>query len=82
MDKRNFNKAEVARLLRIFIESKTIGFKNKYDKEFMLEMLHLNKDEFERLEKTTRDKVREFYINGCDWSKKEQQKKDRFKRRR
>jgi hypothetical protein len=35
MDKRNFNKAEVARLLRIFIESKTTGFKSNYDKEFI-----------------------------------------------
>jgi len=79
-DKRNFNKAEVARLIRVFIESKTTGFKSNHDKEFMLEMLHLNKEEFEKLEKTTRDKVREFYINGCDWSKIDEKKKSRYQK--
>lgn len=65
--KNSFSKAERSRLLKIFFESKTIGFQNNYDKEFMLNMYKKNFKEFEELEKSTHAKVRSYYLNGGRW---------------
>lgn len=82
-DKRNFNKAERSRLIKVFIESKTVGFKNNVDKEFMLDMLHLNREEFETLERTTHRDIIPFYENGCfEKEDKEKTKGVKKKRRR
>ncbi len=65
--KNSFSKAERSRLLKIFLESKTIGFQNNYDKEFMFAMYRKNYKEFEELEKSTHAKVRAYYLNGGRW---------------
>lgn len=59
---REFRPDEVARLLRIFIESKTEGFRTASDKAFMLEMHRINPTEFEKLEETTWGKTRDYYL--------------------
>ena len=64
--KNSFSKAERSRLLKIFLESKTIGFQNNYDKEFMFAMYRKNYKEFEELEKAHMLKYA-YYLNGGRW---------------